>query len=146
MSGNAAIAMVTAGLLLVFLECNRPGLVLPGACGLFLLLLGVHQIVMGTTTLAVVFLLLGGVSTLVFQFWYPAHGVAGAIGTGCLLSGFLLLRHDQPAISSWSAFFCALLLGVAGSLLLLIAGQARRLKRTRLRGAARKREEWWGVD
>ena len=152
MSGDAALGMVTAGALLIFVECNRPGWVLPGAGGLLLLLLGVNSLWMpggwsgGWLAMGVAGLLLIGLMR-----WRLLLGVPGVVGTALLTVALVLLaRRSGGALGGGWAAACGLLIGVTSSALMMLAGRAWRAKAGH-RGASAESAragvaESWGVD
>ena len=152
MSGDAALGMVTVGALLIFVECNRPGRVLPGAGGLLLLLTGVNQLRMpGGWSGGLVAMGVAGAMLIGLMRWRLLLGVPGAVGTALLTAALMLFaRRSQGALSGGVAAGCGLLLGVTSSALMMIAGRAWRAKAGH-RGASAKRvptgtAEIWGVD
>jgi membrane-bound ClpP family serine protease len=58
LSPDAAIVLLTTGLVLIYWELNRPGLIIPGACGLLATLLAIAQLIPATPTPALITLLL----------------------------------------------------------------------------------------
>ena len=152
MSGDAALGMVTGGALLIFAECNRPGWVLPGACGLLLLLTGVNSLLMlGGWSGGLLAMGVAGVISIGLMRWRLLLGVPGVVGTALLTVALVLLaRRSEGALSGGVAAGCGLLLGVTSSALMMIAGRAWRAKAAH-RGASAERAqtgtaESWGVD
>ncbi len=152
MSGDAALGLVTAGALLIFVECNRPGRVLPGACGLLLLLMGVNSLrMLGGWSGGLLALGVAGVILIGLMRWRLLLGVPGVLGTALLTFALgLLSRHSGGALGGGVAMACGLLLGVTSSALMMIAGRAWRAKAGH-RGASAERArtgvtESWGVD
>ena len=147
-----ALGLVTIGTLLVFVECNRPGKVLPGACGVLLLLSGLHRLsaVSGWTD-AAVWLGVTGMVLIGTLRWRLLVGVPGVLGTGLLTVAFALLaKNSGGALGSLPASSCGLLLGSVSSWLMVIAGRAWRAKTGQDAASAERvrtgAAEWWGVD
>ena len=152
MNGDQALALVTIGTLLAFVEFNRPGKVFPGACGTFLLLLGSHRLsVLIAWTSGVLCLGLAGAASLVLLRWRLLLGAPAVLGTGLFVTAFALLaRESGGSLQMASACGCGLLLGCVSSWLMAVAGRAWRAK-TGHGGAGAKRgqtgvAEWRGVD
>jgi len=119
-----------AGALLVCLECNRPGRIVPGASGLLLLLLGVWRLqgLAGSDDGSLGWGL-AGVAFLGVLRWRLLYGVPGVLGTGFLTAALVRLAvcsHGEIRVDL--AVACGLVLGAVGSGLMVIAGQARRTK------------------
>ena len=121
---------MTLGCALILVEFNRPGLVLPAALGLLLLLLamgGLHAA--GVQRWAVVLLLMGAVG-LVLNAWRRISFPLLLIPTAALMAGlqFLLPGAAPVPIHAGVALVCGGFLGIAGALLTRIAYRARRAK------------------
>ncbi len=152
MSGTVALGLVTAGALLIFVECNRPGRVLPGAAGVLLTLLGVSRLMAfvrwndGAPWLA-----LAGVAMIGSLRWRSRNGIPGVVGTALLTAALVqLAKHSEGALPPLPAACCGLLLGAISSWLMMVAGLAWRAKGSHY-GASAERErtgavEHWGVD
>ncbi len=127
---NGALVAAAVGVLLIYLECNRPGRVLPGAAGLLLLLLGLYG--MRGVSPRPEALVVIGISWLVLALplRHPAAAWA-SLGAGTALLGFGLVALPRPptALSRPLAVCCALLVGPVSAWLAAVAGWARRAKR-----------------
>jgi len=127
---DATIVLLTAGVLLVYLEFNRPGLILPGALGLALSLLAIARLIslpMGkgaaeACVLAAILLILS-----IRLRGRLLFGIAASIS---LLYGFGNIVIPAPASRTHLAVtvVCALLLGAGTSFLTTIAARARQNK------------------
>jgi membrane-bound serine protease (ClpP class) len=121
---DAALLMLTAGVLLIYVELNRPGWVVPGAVGLTATLfavaslgrLGVHPVAVALVGTAVVLLGLG------LRRRTPVGVDVGA--TLALVLGFLYLLRDA-GIRPGVAAGCGIFLGGSTSILTRIARRAR---------------------
>ncbi len=132
MSPDAAIVMLSSGLLLVSWELNRPGLVLPGACGLLAVLLALAAlqpaasgISAGCFAAAALLLLF----SLRLRIPLALEGAAAL----ALVAGFWSIDgFRQPSGGSRAhmavAIACGSLLGFASIFLARIARRARRNK------------------
>ncbi len=151
MSGDAALGILSAGLLLIVLECNRPGKILPGALGLLLFLIGADELSRNSIPPPTLWLLCCGSLSILLLWWRPLFGFPAALGSVCLTVGLAsLAKLPSRQISLPWAIGCGLTLGVLSSWLMLIAGRARRAKRSHRHASA---EPWnsdapehWGVD
>ncbi len=152
MSGTVALGLVTAGTLLLFMECNRPGRVLPGACGLLFLLLGANRLWAFTSPNdGALWLGISGCALIGLLRWRRWYGVPGVAGSGLLLAAFVqMARHSGGALRPPLAGTCGLLLGTVASFLVMIAGQAWRAKAghrsASAQGAQTGAVERWGVN
>ncbi len=124
MSPNVALVVLTVGILLIYVELNRPGWVVPGAVGLTAALfavaslgrIGVHPAAAVMVGTAVVLLGLG------LRRRTPVVVDVGA--TLGLVLGFLSLERDA-GIAPGLAGGCGILLGGLTSILTRIARRAR---------------------
>ena len=117
---NTALVTLTAGILLIYVELNRPGRIIPGAIGLLITLLAVpsldHNPSPGVPILQVFF-----IATVILGLRRKLHPAVYVIAIIALIAGF----HAISGISWLNAILCGLILGVASSLLARIAHRAR---------------------
>ena len=135
---DTAILLITAGVLLAFVECVRPGGVLPGAGGLLLFLLGVHDLASLPLRPAALLLLASAVALLAAGAHRRLRWAGGLLGTAALMAALpSLVRPRQwlplQNVTPWLGAAAGLLLGGSSSLLLRIAAQARANKREPIR-------------
>ena len=147
-----ALGLATAGALLVFVECNRPGRILPGAGGVLLLLLGASRLMTFVRwNEGAPWLGLAGIAMIGSLRWRLRYGVPGVVGTALLMAALVHLAwHSEGALRSLPAACCGLLLGVISSWLMMVAGQAWRAKGSHYGASAQRGRtgaaERWGVD
>lgn len=127
---DAALLLFTAGVLLIYLELNRPGLILPGAAGLTLSLLALSRFLRpGLSPAAAAAALLGG-ALLLLSTRTRTRLPCAIAASAALLYAFLrpapAVAGDRPHAAT--AVVCALLLGMGTSLLTTIAARARQNK------------------
>ncbi len=131
LSPNAAVLLLTAGTLLIYLELNRPGYILPGALGLLSFLLALD--LLATDALAhrplnpiALVLLLSAVALLSLDLLRPTPIPVAVAATLALVLGLrgLLSSPDRPLALS-VAVGCGLAIGISTSLLTRIARRAR---------------------
>ena len=124
-SPNLDLVLLGAGALLLLLECNLPGAILPGALGLLLVLAAVYGLSLQSLQILAVLLLLVAVAALALSSLRPLFGIPALLGTAALVVGLLSLT---PGVSPFLALCVGLTLGLACALLGRVAWQARRNK------------------
>jgi membrane-bound serine protease (ClpP class) len=134
LSPDAALLVLTIGVLLIYVELNRPGWIMPGAIGLLLSLLSIASMLRFSlrpsavivTAMATAFLVLG----LMRRIPLP---ISLATATAMVWGFVYLVRGPGTAlIHVPTALFCGLILSVATPLLSAIARRARRNKKGKL--------------
>ncbi len=134
---NIALLLLVGGALLIYLEFNTPGTIVPGALGTLMVLLGIFGLNLLPIRYAAVALLLGAMVLIVLEAKFGGHGVLAAAGIVCLMFGTLTLVAapiPQMAVSPWVAF--AVSAGFGGITVFLV----------RLAVRARKRKVRLGAD
>ena len=131
MNPDLTVLLLTLGLLLIYLEINTPGTVVPGAAGLMLVLLAAYALQM--LPLSVPGLLLCGAAAilLLLESRIPTHGVMATLGVLSLAAGLgLLVRGPLPQLEvSWgTAIGAGLGFGGVTACLLVLGAEARRAK------------------
>jgi membrane-bound serine protease (ClpP class) len=128
---NIALLMLVAGALLIYLEFNAPGTIVPGALGTLLVLLGIFGLNLLPIRFTAVTLLLAAVTLLVLEAKFGAHGVLAIAGIACLTFGTLtLVAAPVPhmGVSLSVAIAVSVAFGGITVFLLRLAILARRLK------------------
>ncbi len=128
---DTAIIILATGVLLIFLECNLPAAILPGALGLLLVLSGIFGLALHPLRPAALLLLLAAGALLGFSARGPLPLVNALAGTAGLICGLLTLIPPASATSSVHlpvAACVGLAIGPSAFLLLSIAERARRNK------------------
>ncbi len=126
---DGAVLLATLGLCLIAWELNRPGMILPGAGGLLLVLfagaaLGVYPL----HGAALVALLAAG-AVLAANLWRRLPGWLLALAVLALIVGLrLLVAPASTGVQPWCAVVCGGLVGGGGAVLSRIAWSARRAK------------------
>ena len=127
---DGVVWLMTFGVGLIFVELNRPGRVIPGTCGLLLVLLMGHRLaefpLQGWAVTAAVVLALG----LLTNAWRPLPlPVLGVLALGLGIAVRLLVRPGlEGEVDSATAIVCGGGIGVLAAGLTQIARRARRLK------------------
>jgi len=126
-SPDAAVLCLTLGLLLVYLELNRPGSIVPGAIGLLIVLLAIAGILPLHPQAIGVALLAGAAGLLLLGLVRQTPLLVAVTATFALVFGFLNLLKggDRPHVHALTATGCGLVLGVGTSLLTHLARRAR---------------------
>jgi membrane-bound serine protease (ClpP class) len=88
---NIALLCAVLGALLIYLEFNTPGTIIPGAIGTLLLLTSLFALNLLPVRLTSVMLLLAALALLLLEAKFPSHGVLATTGIVCLVVGALTL-------------------------------------------------------
>jgi membrane-bound serine protease (ClpP class) len=124
LSSNVALVVLTLGVLLIYVELNRPGWVMAGAVGLTGVLFAIASLArLGVNPGAVV--LVGTAVVLLGLGLRRRTPVVVDVGAAlALVLGFLYLVRDA-GIRPWVATGCGIFLGGSTSILTRIARRAR---------------------
>ena len=129
LSPNAAVLILTLGLLLITLELNRPGSILPGAFGLLLCLLSVASLLSHHMSAGAAL----GMASCVGLIHIEARSPSGKIQLLIVVTtiplifcmGTLVPLLPGPEISTPVAISCGFVLAAGTTLLTRIARRAR---------------------
>jgi membrane-bound serine protease (ClpP class) len=128
---NLALLLLVGGALLIYLEFNVPGTIVPGALGTVMVLLGVFALDLLPIRHTAILLLLAAAVLLLLELKFASHGVLALAGIACLAFGTLTLI-DAPipelAIQPWLAISLCVAFGIITVILLRLAVRARRGK------------------
>ena len=91
MDPNFAVILFIIGALLIYLEFNVPGTIVPGSIGTLLVLLSLFALNLLPIEYTAVALLLGALALLVLDVKFASHGVLALAGIVCLVFGLLTL-------------------------------------------------------
>jgi membrane-bound serine protease (ClpP class) len=128
---NLAVLFLIVGGLLIYLEFNAPGTIVPGALGTLLVLISLFSLNLLPVRYTAVMLIVGALVLLVLEAKFASHGVLAGAGTVCLVFGLLTLVdgpipelrvHLATAIAAGAAF------GIITLFVLRMAIRARRNK------------------
>lgn len=127
---NGAVLLATAGLVLIFLELNRPGLIVPGSVGLLAVLFAAAAITQYPLQRWALALLAFLFVALVSNLWLRLPLWSLAAAALALVAGLRSLVQPHSVIGvTWPvAAGCGLTIGVLGSFLSRVALRARRAK------------------
>ena len=91
MDPNLAVLILLAGALLIYLEFNTPGTIIPGALGTLFVLLALFSLNLLPVRYTSLALILGAIVLMVLEAKFPSHGILAATGTIALVLGTLTL-------------------------------------------------------
>ncbi|HLI77681.1 MAG TPA: hypothetical protein VKV02_12090 [Acidobacteriaceae bacterium] len=130
LSPDAAVCLATAGLCLIALELNRPGLILPGSIGLLLVLFGMDALRHHPCRPWAACLVSISALLLALNWWkrLPLAVLIASPVAAILGVRFLLEPGQQAAVHTPVAIVCGAGFGLLGAALSRIAFRARRLK------------------
>jgi membrane-bound serine protease (ClpP class) len=131
---NIALLFLVGGALLIYLEFNTPGTIVPGALGTLMVLLAVFALDLLPIRYTAVMLLLAALALLVLEAKFGGHGVLAIAGIVCLTLGMLTLVAapvPELAVNPWVAIAVSAGFGGITVFLVRLAVRARRMK-TRL--------------
>jgi membrane-bound serine protease (ClpP class) len=130
LSPNAAILVLTLGAVLISIEINRPGWILPGALGLLLALLAAASLYSRGPSAEAALEIAGCIALMLLYDRIRLHRLVVALATIPLI---LALAHlippiPGPEISPITSAVCGLILGAGTIVLTAIAHRARQNK------------------
>jgi len=128
---NIALMLLVGGALLIYLEFNVPGTIVPGALGTVMVLLAVFSLDLLPIRHTAVLLLLAAAVLLVLELKFASHGILALAGTVCLAFGTLtLIDAPIPELAVQPAVAIGLCIAFATITLILLrfAVAARRNK------------------
>jgi membrane-bound serine protease (ClpP class) len=137
MDPNLALLILVVGALLVYLEFNTPGTIVPGALGTLLVLLALFALNLLPVRYMSVLLILAAFALLLLEAKFASHGVLAAAGVISLIFGAItLVAAPIPELRVHPA--TAIALGFAFGLITVFL--------VRLAIRARRRKSRTGVD
>ncbi|HEY0758920.1 MAG TPA: nodulation protein NfeD [Acidisarcina sp.] len=119
MDPNLAVLIFVIGALLIYLEFNTPGTVVPGALGTLLVVLALFALNLLPIHYASIMLLAAAALLLLLEAKFASHGVLASAGILCLVFGTLTLV-DAPIAELRISLATALSLGLAFGLITLV--------------------------
>lgn len=127
LSPDAAILLATVGILLIYVELNRPGLIFPGAVGLLLALLAIAALLPQHFNPIALVLITCAIILLGVDLLRPTPRFVPLLTAALLSLGLFFLQKyptTQP-VHLPVAVSCGLILGAGTSLLTRVARRAR---------------------
>jgi membrane-bound serine protease (ClpP class) len=128
---NIALLFLVGGALLIYLEFNTPGTIVPGALGTLMVLLAIFALNLLPIRYTAVLLLLAGLVLLLLEAKFGGHGALAVAGIVCLTFGTLTLVAapiPQLEVSPWVAISVSAAFGTITVFLVHLAVRARRRK------------------
>ena len=128
---NIALLLLVGGALLIYLEFNAPGTIVPGALGTLMVLLAVFGLNLLPIRYTAVLLLVAALALLVLEAKFGGHGALAIAGIICLTFGTLTLVAapvPEMAISPWVALAVGAGFGTITVFLARLAVRAYRMK------------------
>lgn len=131
MDPNLAVLILVLGGLLIYLEFNSPGTIIPGALGTLLLLTALFSLNLLPVNYASIMLLIAAFVLLLLEAKFPSHGILAGAGVIALVFGTLTLV-DGPIpelrVRLTTAIACGIAFGLITVFLVRIAIRARQNK------------------
>ncbi|MFC5862265.1 nodulation protein NfeD [Acidicapsa dinghuensis] len=128
---NIALILLVGGGLLIYLEFNIPGTIVPGALGTVMVLVAIFALNLLPIRHTALLLLIAAAVLMVLEVKFASHGMLAIAGIVCLAFGTLTLvdapipeMRVQPTI----AISLCLAFGIITVVLLRLAVKARRMK------------------
>jgi len=131
MDPNLAVLILVVGGLLIYLEFNTPGTIIPGALGTLLVLLALFALNLLPIRYTSLMLLLAAFALMILEAKFASHGVLAAAGIVCLVFGTLTLVAGpipELRVSIATAVGTGIAFGAITTFLVRIAFRARRNK------------------
>jgi membrane-bound serine protease (ClpP class) len=128
---NIALLLLVGGALLIYLEFNTPGTIVPGALGALMVLLGVFALNLLPIRYTAVMLILAAIILMVLEAKFGGHGALAIAGTISLVLGMMTLVASpipQLDVHPWLALSIGIAFGLITVFLLRLAVRARRRK------------------
>jgi membrane-bound serine protease (ClpP class) len=128
---NIALLLLVGGALLIYLEFNAPGTIVPGALGTLMVLLAIFALNLLPIRFTAVQLLVAALILLMLEAKFGGHGVLAIAGIVCLTFGTLTLVAapvPEMRITPWVAFAVSAGFGGITFFLVRLAVRARRRK------------------
>ncbi len=131
MDPNLAVLLLLAGALLIYLEFNAPGTIIPGALGTLLVVLALFSLNLLPVRYTSLALIAGALILMVLEAKFPSHGVLAITGTIALILGTLTLVAGpipEMRVQLATAIATGVAFGLITTFLIRIAWRARQNK------------------
>lgn len=131
MDPNLAVLILVVGGLLIYLEFNTPGTIIPGALGTLLVLLALFALNLLPVRYTSLMLLFAALVLMVLEAKFGSHGILATAGVICLVFGTLTLVAGpipELRVSVATAVGTGIAFGAITTFLVRIAFRARRNK------------------
>jgi membrane-bound serine protease (ClpP class) len=131
MDPNLAVLILLAGALLIYMEFNAPGTIIPGALGTLLVVLALFSLNLLPVRYTSLALIAGALILMVLEAKFPSHGVLAITGTIALILGTLTLVAGpipEMRVQLATAIATGVAFGLITTFLIRIAWRARQNK------------------
>lgn len=131
MSPDLALLFLVAGALLIYLEFNTPGTIVPGSLGALLILVALFALNLLPIRFTAVLLLLAGFVLLVLEAKFASHGIVASAGIIAMIFGAITLVNapiPELRVHPATAVGLAVGFGIITLFLVRLALMARRNK------------------
>ncbi|MGA7523910.1 MAG: nodulation protein NfeD [Acidobacteriaceae bacterium] len=131
MDPNLAVLILLAGALLIYMEFNAPGTIIPGAVGTLLVVLALFSLNLLPVRYTSLALIAGALVLMALEAKFPSHGVLALTGTVALILGTLTLVAGpipEMRVQLATAIATGVAFGGITTFLIRIAWRARRNK------------------
>lgn len=128
---NVALLVLFAGILLVYIEFHRPGIVFPGSVGTVLILIAIYAFNQMPIRPVALLLILSAFTLIILELKFASYGLFTAAGIAALTLGTLnLIDSPAPELRIHPAIALALCtsFGLLTAILLRLALRARHQK------------------
>jgi membrane-bound serine protease (ClpP class) len=128
---NIALLFLVGGALLIYLEFNTPGTIVPGALGTLMVLLAIFALNLLPIRDTAVLLLIAALVLIVLEAKFGGHGALAIAGIVCLAFGTLTLVAapiPELAVNPWVAIAISAAFGLITVFLVRLAVRARKRK------------------
>jgi membrane-bound serine protease (ClpP class) len=128
---NIALLFLVGGALLIYLEFNAPGTIVPGALGTLMVLLAIFGLNLLPIRFTSVLLLAAALVLLLLEAKFGGHGALAIAGIACLAFGTLTLVAapvPEMAVSPWVALAVSAAFGSITVLLVGLVWRSSRIK------------------
>jgi membrane-bound serine protease (ClpP class) len=88
---NLAVLFLIGGALLIYVEFNAPGTIIPGALGTLFLLTSLFALNLLPLRYTAIMLLIAALGLILLEIKVPSHGILATVGIVCLVIGLLTL-------------------------------------------------------
>ncbi len=131
MDPNLAVLILVVGGLLIYLEFNTPGTIIPGALGTLLVVLALFALNLLPVRYTSLMLLAAAFALMILEAKFASHGILATVGIVCLVFGTLTLVAGpipELRVSIATAVGTGIAFGAITTFLVRIAIRARRNK------------------
>lgn len=128
---NIALLLLIGGALLIYLEFNAPGTIVPGALGTLMVLLAIFAFDLLPIRYTAVLLLIAAMALFILEAKFGGHGALAIAAIVCLTFGTLTLIAapvPQLRVSPWVGISVSIAFGAITWFLVGLAWRARRRK------------------